>query len=317
MPDSSPRHPTEADATWPGCHGVRLEPTELAEGYGRSSGDPLLEAELATGPAGPPGLQELWHFAGELDVHGRRVAYDQRLTRRTDGTFVVLADSGALHVDAASARLTIEATGESLARQLVTTYGLPLLLVGKPACVLHACAAVPPDGDRAVVVCGSSGVGKSGLLVALIENGWQAVSEDLCVIDLRHDQPSVWPGPPWVRRSAHGPSGAASRFQTADKTAWDIAPWQTGRASLVAHLVFMEPAGGDATVCERISTADAIPRFVHHNVWLGWPPKRAETTFRPAVTVASSAPAARLRLSVASDWAKEAVVVLSDLVSRT
>ncbi len=289
---------------------MRLRPPELAEGYGTAQGEPLLEAALIHGPVGEAGSRELWHLAGELTLAGERVTYDQRLTRHDDGSYRLHAQGAGLRVDPHEARLTLEADRESLARQLVTTYGVPLLLLGCPALTLHACAAVPPGDDRAVVVCGTSGTGKSTLTVGLLAAGWTAVSEDLCVVDVRGDQPVVWPGPPWVRRDGEGPPGSNPRFQTADKVAWDIAPWQIDGSTPIRQIVFMDRAGGDEVEWESIDLADAIPRLARLTSWLGDPAERANETFSSCVKVAGAAPSARLRLPVGDDWVERAEATL-------
>jgi hypothetical protein len=299
-----------ADEAWPGCHGVRLRPDSLAGGYGTARGDPILEAELTQGSVGEAGSQELWHLAGELTLAGERVTYDQRLTRHDDGSYRLHAQGAGLKIDPHEARLTLDADQESLARQLVTTYGIPLLLLGRPALTLHACAAVPPNDDGAVVVCGTSGTGKSTLTVGLLAAGWTTVTEDLCVVDLRNDAPTVWPGPPWVRRDGEGPVDSEPRFKTADKVAWDIAPWQIDRPAPIQQIVFMERAGGDSVIWESIDRADAIPRLARLTSWLGDPAERANETFASCVKVAGAAPSARLRLPVGDDWVAHAEAAL-------
>ena len=87
---------------------------------------------------------------------------------------------------------------ESLILQLVTSFGLPLVLNAEPALVVHASACVN-DGE-AVVFCGPSGSGKSSALVRLLDAGWRGLTEDVCCFDMRGRQPMAWPGPPWVRR---------------------------------------------------------------------------------------------------------------------
>ncbi|MGH2759726.1 MAG: hypothetical protein ACRDKJ_09185 [Actinomycetota bacterium] len=302
--------PERPDPKWSGCHGVRLGPQALAEGYGRAVGEPLVDAELTHGPVGEAGRHELWHLAGELTVAGERVSYDQRLTRHDDGSYRLHAQGAGLQIDPRENHLILETDRESLARQLVTTYGIPLLLLGHPALTLHACAAIPPGEEAAIVVCGTSGTGKSTLTVGLLTAGWTAVSEDLSVIDLRHDSPTVWPGPPWVRRDGEGPPGSVPRFTTADKTAWDIAPWQVARSTPIQRIVFMDRASGDSVAWEPLDRADVIPRLVRLTSWLGDPSERANETFTACVRVAGAAPAARLRLPVGDDWVERAEAAL-------
>jgi hypothetical protein len=175
---------------------------------------------------------------------------------------------------------------------------------------LHACAAVPPGMDAAVVVCGPSGVGKSSLTVGLIEAGWRAVSEDICTVDLRGDDPVIWPGPPWVRREGAGPAGSTARFTTMDKTAWDIAPWQIDSPVAIASFVFLRPPGSPSVQRDALTQAEALPLLARTILWLGDQQHRASATFGPCVRVAGSAPAMRVRLPRAEGWLEEAEPVL-------
>jgi ABC-type cobalamin/Fe3+-siderophores transport system ATPase subunit len=207
-------------------------------------------------------------------------------------------------------RLTLDTDRESMARQLVTTYGLPLLIHSTKALVLHACSAVPPNHSDAVLVCGSSGTGKSTLLVALIAAGWQAVSEDLCVVDTHEARPRVWPGPPWVRRDGEGPDQSRPRFHTAEKTAWDIAPWQVTEPVPIGRVVFLEPPGGDSITRFPVDRAASVASLARMTAWLSESSLRAAATFAPSVELAGAAQAQRLRFPVSDDWTTKAEEVL-------
>ncbi|HYZ93325.1 MAG TPA: hypothetical protein VFA34_13200 [Actinomycetota bacterium] len=292
-----------------------MRPDDLAEGYGRSAGTPVLEAELVNATVGAPEGRELWHLAADVELPRGPVRVEQRLTLEADGSYVLVADDSSLRVDPGGT-LTLQAPRESMSRQLVTTYGVPLLLHGRKTLVLHACGAIPPDGDGAVIVCGPSGAGKSTLLVALIAAGWRAISEDLCVVDSREPSPVVWPGPPWIRRDGDGPEGSYARFRTAEKTAWDIAPWQVDRAAPIQQLVFMEHAAGDTIKTEDVDRADSVSHLARLTAWLGESSLRAAATFAPCVQLAGSAMATRVRFPVSDDWTTGAEKTLRRLAER-
>lgn len=288
---------------------MRLGTNALAEGYGSCLGDPLVEAELNEGSVGPRTGREIWRVSADVQLPDGPLHLDQRLTIEDDDSYVLVADDARLRVETAG-RLTLDTDRESMARQLVTTYGLPLLLHRVKTIVLHACSAIPPNEHDAVVVCGSSGTGKSTLLLALIAAGWKAVSEDLCVIDTRGEEPVVWPGPPWLRRAGGGPAGSRPRFQTAEKTAWDIEPWQVDRPVVVGSLVFLEPPAGDSVMRTPIDRAEAVASLALRTAWLGERSLRAAATFSPSVTLAGAAYATRLRFPLSEGWASEAEGVL-------
>jgi hypothetical protein len=248
------------------------------------------------------GGDRIWRLAGEVSLPDGPRAYDQELVRTGDSTFELRTEHSALGVDAAAGVLIVDAPTESLVSQLVATYGLPLLLEDAPAVVLHACAAVPPDRDSAVVVCARSGTGKSTLIRGFLEAGWRAVTEDVCAIDLRSTRPVVWPGPPWLRRAGEGPRGSSHLYDLPDKSVWDISSSLTDLPMPVGHLVFLEPAGGHAVEWHPISGGSAMADLAAATIRLSNPTRRAELMFGATARVARSAPSARLRLPVSADW---------------
>jgi hypothetical protein len=294
---------------------VRLRPEGVTDGYGACSGEPLVEVTLLDGPIPAVDGDEIWRLTGEVELPDGPRTYDQRLLRTADGALMLRTDEAALSIPPDRRSIVVEAPRESLVRQLVTTYGFPLVLDGTPTLVLHGCAVAPPDEDVAYIVCGRSGSGKSSLLVGLVEAGWRALSEDVSVVDLR-DDPAVWPGPPWVRRTGEGPTGASVRFRTPDKTAWDIEPWRLGRPVRLGGIGFLEAPGGPTVAVEAIDSPEAIRRLARSTVWLLEPGRRAAATFEPSVRVAQATRAFRLRFPLSPDWVAGAAHALESLGSR-
>jgi hypothetical protein len=247
-------------------------------------------------------------------VAGRPWAYDQALVRTDDGALELRTDTASLRVEVAAGRITVDAPSNGLGLQLVTTYGLPLMLERPDVLVLHASCGVPPGGDGAVVVCARSGTGKSTLLLGLLDAGWQAVAEDVCAIDLREDRPRVWPGPPWLRRAGRGPAGSRSLYELPDKNAWDISATQVEGPVPVATVVFLDPAGGEEIRWTPVDRGSAIAGLTASAIWLSEPEQRAQRTFPGTAVVASRVPAARLRLPVSEDWAERAEAMIRDRV---
>lgn len=276
-------------------------------------GEPLLDVELAHGPVEESPGRELWRLRGQVGVGGREVVYDQRLVVRPDGRLEVRTADAAVLVDADRRRIVVDARTESLARQLVTTYALPLLLHAVDVPLLHACAVVAPGSDRATVIAGPSGAGKSSLLVALIDAGWRAVTEDVGAVDPRGTAPAVWPGPPWVRRDTAGPHDAGARFVTPDKTAWDIAPHQVDSLTPIGRVVFLQPAGGDAAQLRTVEPSDAIAMHMRTLLWLGEPSERVGATWGGAVRLANACETVVARFPRSADWLDGAVAALTTL----
>jgi hypothetical protein len=300
---------------WSGCHGVRLGPPDRGAPYGTCAGTPLLEAELALGPITVPGGRELWAISTNVDVGGEAVAVDQRLVRDAQGTDVLVGATPLLSVDHRRSLITTgTAEDDPRTLQMVTTFAIPLLLHDAGVLVFHA-SACARDG-MAVVVAGRSGSGKSSLLVALLEAGWQTVSEDLCAVELRGDGAWVWPGPPWVRRvpGAAGPEGSRIRFEARDKTAWDLSEHMVDGPRPVAAMVLLDAPGGSAVQCTPMDAAEAIGHLAHHAVWLGDPLARAAALFKPCAQLARAVPARGLRIPRQPAWG-DAVRALDEALS--
>jgi hypothetical protein len=229
-----------------------------------------------------------------------------------DGQYVLEGTSGpTLAIDPRSGDVTIGPGDEAVSVQLVTAFGVPLLLHGYDVLAVHASAC--EDGSGATIVCGPGGSGKSSTLVRLVDAGWRALSEDVCALDLRGATPMAWPGPPWVRRrrSEPGPDGATARFESPDKTAWDIAPVMAGAPTPVSTVVLLEPPGGDAPRWEPLSQPDAVRAIAQHAMWLRDPADAPERLFRLALQLTRRVECARLRLPRRERWLEDLPEILS------
>lgn len=301
---------------WAGCHGVRLHATAGLE-LGRAAGDPLLEGSVTRGALGDPEGEELWRLAADVDTGAGTVHAEQALWRRVDGTVAVRNTEGdGLDVDPSAAAVVVDGRDDAVMAQLVVTYGLPLLLTAPDVVVVHA-AACALDG-RAVLVCGERGRGKSSILVGLTTAGWHPVSEDLCAIDLRGAAPLVWPGPPWVRRvhGEPGPVGAAARFETADKTGWDMAPWQALTPVPLGAIVFLDAPGGQAPVCSAVARPARLGRLAGDVVWLHEPEARGPGLFDKVARLTAAVPAWQVRLPRDPSWLAPVPELLGAVLAR-
>jgi hypothetical protein len=266
---------------------------------------------VVEGPVAAAAGELLWELNADVETPEGVQHVRQRLHRGVDVAYVLQSPNGhALAVDTAARRITVDGRDHAVRLQLVATIGLPLLLLDAEVLIVHASSCYRDGG--AVLISGAPGRGKSSSLIALLAAGWQAVSEDMCTVDLRTDPPSVWPGPPWVRRAhgAPGPPGADVRFRTPDKTAWDIAGQQVDRAVPIAQLIFLAEAGGDEVGDERLATADAVAALARDAVWLADPLDRGRRLFGPSIEFTSAVPVRRLRFPVSPAWTDQLVAVL-------
>lgn len=64
---------------------------------------------------------------------------------------------------------------------------------------LHAATLVAPGTEKAVAICGPSGVGKSTLAAELSRRGWLLVSDDTTRVTWDGERAIAWPGRPAVK----------------------------------------------------------------------------------------------------------------------
>ena len=228
--------------------------------------------------------------------------------------FVITSSRGpSLEVNVDSLTITVEEGDHAAQRQMVASFGIAVLVQNTTnALVLHGSAAT--RGDRGVVVCGESGTGKSSLLVALIDDGWTPITEDMGVITSRGRIAEMWPGPPWVRlhRGQAGPRGAAVAFDGIDKTAWTASPPR--QPVPLTHLVVLQPPGGDAPTIESVNPGQMVGMTLPSAVWLvDDPSTRVRGAFGPLASFTSRVTPLRLRMPRRDTWAQDAVRLLGAL----
>lgn len=296
--------------TWPGCHGVRLHGDDLH--LGTASGEPLIEATICRAAVAAVDGTELWQQHGEVVVDGATINVDRALHRRANDCLVLTGNRGpSIEVDIAARSITVDDGEAAVQRQLIATFALPLLLHATDTLVVHGSSCA--RDEQAVVVCGASGVGKSTLLVALIDAGWTPLSEDLCALDQRGTTPTAWAGPPWVRVShgAAGPVHASMQFDSVDKSGWDIAALQPSTPLPLTDVIHLVPPGGDAPSLTTLSAAEALPVIARHAVWLLEPEERGRRSFAAAARLSSAVRVHQLQLPRSDSWTNAAIDQLS------
>lgn len=293
------------DLEWPGCHGVRIHGADLALGWCR--GRPLLDVTVVVEPLAAPQGEVVWSLPGSDP------AVSHRLHREGTGDYLLQVGTGRrLAVSADGERITVTPPVDAVQTQLVASFGLPLLLGGPRTLLLHAAAVA--RGGVAVLLAGPGGSGKSTSLSALVEAGWEALSEDVCVVDLASTIPTVWPGPPWVRlrTGERGPTGGEALFSTGDKTAWDLSPWRSAQPARVGAIVAVDPPGGAVPRWEPLERSAALAELATHGIWLGPPAERGRRLFPAVASAATRLAVARLRVPRDLAWRDQLVGVLDE-----
>jgi hypothetical protein len=133
-------------------------------------------------------------------------------------------------------------------------------------------AALLHVDDAVVIVPGKSGVGKSSLCVAAMEEGWEVWSDEYCLIDTATGEVSGWPRP--VRQRL--PGGGVRRID-------HQGPVGPGRATHVLAMTYQEGLSGLAL--EPVSPGQVAMDLMANTVCAR---SRPEETFRATTALAKT-----------------------------
>jgi hypothetical protein len=281
--------------------------------FGTTAGAPLAAMRVLDGAMTDLPGQRIWSATVAApdgpQEHEMRRAADGRLELRIAGRHM-------LQVAADRDEAILGDVSEAVGWQLLTTFALPMAAQRAGALMLHA--AVVVRAGAALVVCAQSGTGKSSLLIALTDAGWEALSEDMVAVTFEDDAVMAWPGPPWVRISPGepGPDGAAVRFVTTDKVGWDLSSRMCARPVPVARLVLLDPPTDQPADTALATSEEVMGALAHHTPWFEEPARRGAALWGSAVRFARAVPAMRVRLQRRDEWRREAVSVF-DVVATT
>lgn len=302
----------------PGCHGIAITPESLGLELGWLTQRPPLavdvelvdaverapDAELIFQLVEPPGFgfpaitSQTWQESGERIWVGNTLNLSLRVDHHRNVVSVAAKEG--------NPQVVLEALA-SIALPLVAQWNGSLVLHGSAACI---------DGS-AVLVSAQSGSGKSSLLMGLAAAGWDALSEDQCVIDLdpegRH---RIWPGPNWVRlkHGAASPAlvrGRAPRFEAADKIAWDLNAHVAHSPAVLERIVLLDPPGGNGLVWEPLAASDVISALTKQATWLRRQDAYAQAVLPHLVKLGMSVPGYRMRIPRQPDWLEQGVALLA------
>jgi hypothetical protein len=303
----------------PGCHGIAVTPAALGLELGWLAEHPPLEAhvELCDAVERAPDAELVWQLDEPPDF-GLPAITSQTWKESEDSVWVGNTLNLSMRVDHRRNLVSVAAKQRDLqvVLEALANIALPLIAQRSGSLVLHA-SAVCVDGS-ALVLCAESGSGKSSLLTGLVEAGWDALSEDQCVIDLDADgRHRVWPGPSWVRLK-HGAAfpplvaEQAPRFEALDKVGWDLADRVAHAPQRLGRVVVLEPPGGSELVWAPLAEPEVIGALARHATWL-----QCQDAFAPAVLplvakLGMSVPGFRMRIPRRSDWLEHGVALLAE-----
>lgn len=298
------------------CHGIAVNPTQVGLELGWLHEQPPrgVVVELAETVDREPHAKLVWEMT-EPAAFGLPQITSQTWHEDDGSTWFGNTLNLALRID--YARETIRVAAKDGNRQVLVealaSVALPMVAQRHGGLVFHASAACLDDS--ATMLCAPGGSGKSSLLVGLVAAGWQALSEDQCVLDLdesgRH---LIWPGPNWVRfKQGVAPVWPVvkRRFELVDKVAWALTDWMAHAPARLERIVFLEPPGCDAPLMESISTDETIVRLISQTTWLQSQESLNQSVLPQIVNLALSVPGFRLKLPRRTDWLPHGISLLT------
>jgi hypothetical protein len=206
---------------------------------------------------------------------------------------------------------SVLAAGAERWEDRLASNAVPLLLGQVGGQPLHAAANLV--GDRAVVICGVTGRGKSTLSAALAAAGHPAISEDGVVLFASGDGHVSWPGAAGslltaaaaeaIGVSVGGPADPRGRHLHHGLRAAD-------RPGQVAVIGFLRERGGSTVALDRLDTAKTHRELLDHLLIAG--PVGARE-FAGLARVAESAEGVLLRVPDSLDAVSKAAERLAEL----
>ena len=301
-----------------GCHGIAVAPARLGSELGWLRERPRLgvDVEIVDAVERASEARLVWQL-DEPPAFGLPAITSQAWQEPAECVWVGNTLNLSLRVDYRRNVISVAAKEGNLqvVLEALASIALPLFAQRNGSLVLHASAACV-DGS-AVMLCAESGSGKSSLLMGLVAAGWEALSEDQCVIDLDADgRHRVWPGPSWVRlkRGALPPPLVAEqtpRFVAVDKIAWDLGNWVAHSPATLERIVLLGTPGGSELVWEPLAEHEVIGALTRYATWLQRQDDFAAAVLPGLVKLGMSVPGFRMRMPRQQDWLEQGVALLA------
>jgi hypothetical protein len=230
-------------------------PLSAAPVDGVGGGASLLDLRAGAAPDARPNAEPTFRFgsaAGWL---------------RPDGGVQMFADGGSVagFVEPGRRHARLHATGGGEAElHDQATIASALLVDGMGRALLHAAAAVGPDG--AWLLVGDSRAGKSTTCVTLVDAGWGYLSDDQVVLSGGPGAVSVEGWPRRFNLDAPPPAGRSHwRVPVDPRERW---PGRELRNAPLAGLLFPRVEAGSPTTLTPLRPADALGRLIRAAPWL-------------------------------------------------
>jgi hypothetical protein len=210
------------------------------------------------------------------------------------------ADAGSFLVEGAASRIAYRRQDASIEggrarwEHRLGSSAMTLLAGERGGLPLHASAV--SIGDRAVVICGVTGRGKSTLAATLVARGHEGIAEDGAVVGFGDDGPTVWPGlgGALITGEAAAAIGiaepAADRTDARGRIYVDSSRTVAGPTPVTAVAILMERAG-DRVSLVRPDLATAHRELLAHVICAD---RRGPAAFASAARLVERVPVALL-----------------------
>jgi hypothetical protein len=174
------------------------------------------------------------------------------------GNAIVLAWTG-VRFRVVPGQVVVDAEDHGLIAHLLVpaVWSVVLATTGRES--LHGSAV--SNGDQAIAILGASGSGKTTASRALIERGWELLSDDLLTFD---ESLRVVPGPPWIRVVTDDADFAPGEPDRGGKMR--IYPRVSAQPISLGAMIVMEPGYTECVRLSGMAAAAALFQQVYNPV---------------------------------------------------
>lgn len=226
---------------------------------------------------------------------------------------------GVFEVDTKRPFIGVPPATDSLRREMLTL-GTPLaLLIQQTGDLAMHSAAIAP-GDKAVLISGPGGAGKSTLTAAALARRWRVLTDDLCRLQ-PEPLPVVFQGPAVARvrepalafldsSSFHELGRGAGKIHLGPIRFDSYSP-----AKVAVGAIVMLTTGSGGLSLSPVRAEEAIPHLWKQAFFLPAETSRA-SCFKMVATLADAVPVWRLRYEHTPDSLQPTLDLLSDLLKN-
>jgi ABC-type branched-subunit amino acid transport system ATPase component len=212
---------------------------------------------------------------------GRLIEGYRCVVRRAGaGEHWIVEDRVSMRLDAGGATISVPARAEAFARSSATIRALDMALAGAGQTLVHSASLSLPGNNRAVLLFGPSGVGKTTTTLALLAGGFGLMADDSSVLRMSSGTVEAWGLSralkvhkrtfallPWLQRFDTGAWSGEDEQAIRPERLAEVAALLPPRPLPVAALIAIGPRSDGAHRIAALPRTEMLVRLAADNVW--------------------------------------------------